>query len=86
MKTVGTKLDTSEYEIFEFCCNENGLSKSEQLRYLIRNFVCEKTDPPKNVEESTVEILSNEYQIPAPPCMYQKLMTYCFNQHYMFIY
>ncbi len=39
MKTVGTKLDNAEYEIFEFCCNENGLSKSEQLRDLIKNFV-----------------------------------------------
>jgi len=39
MKTVGTKLDNSEYEIFEFCCNENGLSKSEQLRDLIKTFV-----------------------------------------------
>ena len=39
MKTVGTKLDNSEYEIFEFCCNENGLTKSEQLRDLIKTFV-----------------------------------------------
>ena len=64
MKTVGTKLDNSEYEIFEFCCEEKGLTKSEQLRYLIRNFVCEKTDPPKKVEEPTVEILSDEQEIP----------------------
>ncbi len=39
MKTVGTKLDNSEYEIFEFCCSENGLTKSEQLRDLIKTFV-----------------------------------------------
>ena len=45
MKTVGTKLDNSEYEIFEFCCNENGLSKSEQLRDLIKDFVNDETEP-----------------------------------------
>lgn len=39
MKTVGTKLDESEYQIFEFCCDKNGLSKSEQLRDLIKGFV-----------------------------------------------
>jgi len=42
MKTVGTKLDNSEYKIFEFCCNENGLTKSEQLRDLIKDFVNDK--------------------------------------------
>lgn len=42
MKTVGTKLDNSEYEIFEFCCNEKGLTKSEQLRDLIKEFVNDK--------------------------------------------
>ena len=44
MKTVGTKLDNSEYEIFEFCCNENELSKSEQLRDLIKKFVNTKSN------------------------------------------
>lgn len=39
MKTVGTKLDNSEYEIFEFCCNDLGLTKSEMLRGLIKDFV-----------------------------------------------
>jgi len=42
MKTVGTKLDNSEYKIFEFCCSENGLTKSEQLRDLIKEFVNDK--------------------------------------------
>ena len=44
MKTVGTKLDNSEYDIFEFCCSENGFSKSEQLRDLIKGFVNNKTE------------------------------------------
>lgn len=44
MKTVGTKLDNSEYEIFEFCCNEKGLTKSEQLRTLIKGFVDDKPE------------------------------------------
>ena len=38
MKTVGTKLDNSEYEIFDYVCSENGLTKSEQLRDLIKTF------------------------------------------------
>lgn len=42
MKTVGTKLDNSEYEEFEEYCNENGLTKSEQLRTLIKNYGNEK--------------------------------------------
>ena len=41
MKTVGTKLDNSEYEIFNFCCNDLGLTKSEMLRDLIKDFVSE---------------------------------------------
>ena len=49
MKTVGTKLDNSEYEIFEFCCNENGLTKSEQLRDLIKNFM---DKPSEAIDES----------------------------------
>ena len=42
MKTVGTKLDNTEYEIFEFCCSEKGLTKSEQLRDLIKGFTNNK--------------------------------------------
>jgi len=42
MKTVGTKLDNSEYDIFEYCCAERGLTKSEQLRTLIKGFVDEE--------------------------------------------
>ena len=56
MKTVGTKLDTSEYEIFEFCCNENGLSKSEQLRDLIKGFVNDKPhDEPLEINYEDLE-------------------------------
>lgn len=50
MKTVGTKLDNSEYEIFDFCCKENGLTKSEQLRDLIKNFM----DKPKESTTPTI--------------------------------
>ena len=56
MKTVGTKLDNSEYEIFEFCCNENGLSKSEQLRDLIKKFVNTKSnDEPLEINVEDIE-------------------------------
>ena len=43
MKVVGTKLDNTEYEEFEECCVENGLTKSEQLRDLIKSFVNEES-------------------------------------------
>jgi len=51
MKTVGTKLDNSEYEIFDYCCNERGLTKSEQLRDLIKGFV---DDKPKTETITTI--------------------------------
>jgi len=50
MKTVGTKLDNSEYEIFEFCCNDLGLTKSEMLRDLINDFVNNKPNDEPNDE------------------------------------
>lgn len=54
MKTIGTKLDNSEYEIFDFCCNEKGLTKSEMLRKLIQNFldtpILELKDHSKTLE------------------------------------
>jgi hypothetical protein len=54
MKTVGTKLDNSEYEIFEYCCAERGLTKSEQLRTLIKGFVDEepKIETTTELEET----------------------------------
>jgi len=58
MKTVGTKLDNSEYKIYEFCCNENGLTKSEQLRDLIKGFVNDKPRDEQleiNYEELEIE-------------------------------
>lgn len=60
MKTVGTKLDNSEYDIFEFCCSENGLNKSEQLRNLIKNFTNKKTNGQVISHELNTE------QIPQP--------------------
>ncbi len=63
MKTVGTKLDKSEYEIFEFCCNEQGLTKSTQLRNLIKTFV-------ESNEQSTSE--SQEYK-PTPEAIVKRI-------------
>ncbi len=57
MKTVGTKLDNGDYEIFEFCCNENGLTKSEQLRDLIKGFVTRPTEEQTEIPEPTVTIV-----------------------------
>lgn len=63
MKTVGTKLDNAEYEIFEFCCNENGLSKSEQLRDLIKNFVDKKSN------DESLDINYEDLESKEPPVM-----------------
>jgi len=43
MKVVGTKLDNSDYERFEKACLNEGISKSEALRDLVKQYckVCE---------------------------------------------
>ena len=61
MKTVGTKLDNSEYEEFENYCDENGLTKSEQLRTLIKNYGDKKlsnsnSDPYKHCTNCDEEV------------------------------
>jgi len=38
MKVVGTKLDDSDYERFETFCIDEGLSKSEILRGMIKQY------------------------------------------------
>ncbi len=52
MRTVGAKLDNSEYDIFEFCCSEHGFTKSEMLRTLIKDFV----EPQKESEELEIKV------------------------------
>jgi len=39
MKTVGTKLDNSEYDDFDVICDDCGQTKSEKLRELIKKFI-----------------------------------------------
>ena len=53
MKTVGTKLDNSEFEKFDQVCHELGLTRSEQLRELIKEFnqVDIQTDTAPTVAE-----------------------------------
>lgn len=51
MKVVGTKLDDSDYERFETFCMDKGISKSEVMRGLIKQYcdTCEDfsdDDPP----------------------------------------
>ena len=55
MRTVGTKLDNSEYEIFEYVCSENGLTKSEQLRDLIKTFIGDVDEPCAKDKRSSAE-------------------------------
>lgn len=60
MKTVGTKLDNSEYEIFDFMCQEKGLTKSEQLRDLIKNCI----DAPSTTAPSKTEDIETDPKFP----------------------
>ena len=60
MKVVGTKLDDSEYERFETFCLDEGISKSEIMRGLIRQYcdVCEDVlHSPSELKNPTVEIV-----------------------------
>jgi len=55
MKTVGTKLDNSEYETFDSCCNDVGLTKSEMLRDLIKNLITpEDEQDDKSIPTPTI--------------------------------
>jgi len=38
MKVVGTKLDDSDYDLFETFCIDKGISKSEIIRSLIKQY------------------------------------------------
>ena len=64
MKVVGTKLDDSDYERFQDFCNDEGLSKSEIMRDLIRKYcdACEddlqlQSDEPAELKNPKVEIV-----------------------------
>ena len=64
VKVVGTKLDDSDYERFQDFCNDEGLSKSEIMRDLIRKYcdACEdelqiQSDEPVELKNPTVTII-----------------------------
>ena len=50
MKTVTTKLDNDEFEEFLDICNDEGCSKSEMLRKLVKDFT--KMNAQVDEEES----------------------------------
>jgi len=64
MRVVGAKLDDSDYERFETFCIDEGISKSEIIRDLIKKYcdACEddlqlRSDEPTEVKNPTVEII-----------------------------
>ncbi|KEQ56913.1 Ribbon-helix-helix protein [Marine Group I thaumarchaeote SCGC AAA799-E16] len=61
MKVVGTKLDDSDFERFQKFCNDEGLSKSEIMRELIRQYcdACEETEPVPEFKNPTVTIVDS---------------------------
>ena len=54
MKIVGTKLDDSDFERFQTFCNDEGLSKSEIMRGLIRQYC----DACEEELQSTTELIN----------------------------
>lgn len=68
MKIVGTKLDDSECERFEDFCIKEGKTKSEILRFIIREYcrACEdeedmeRREKEKTIPKPTVTIANEE--------------------------
>ena len=54
MKTLATKLDNDEFEEFLDFCNDEGCSKSEKLRKLVKDYIRLKNEP---VEITNVRII-----------------------------
>ena len=50
MKTIATKLDNDEFDEFLEICNEDGCTKSEKLRKLVKDFIQAEND---NTDEET---------------------------------
>jgi len=75
MKVIATKLDDDEFEEFLEICNEEGCSKSEKLRKLVKDHIAEmkylveesenettkeeEDNQPKRATETTVTILED---------------------------
>jgi len=75
MKVLTTKLDDDEFEEFLEICNEEGCSKSEMLRKLVKDHIAEmkylveesenettkeeEVNQPKRATETTVTILKD---------------------------
>ena len=55
MKTIGTKLDDEEFEEFLEIGNEEGCSKSEFLRKLLKDSIRERAEIIETEEESLPE-------------------------------
>lgn len=62
MKIVGTKLDDSDFELFQTFCNDEGLSKSEIMRRLVRQYcdACEEElQTPAELKNPTITIVDD---------------------------
>jgi hypothetical protein len=64
MKVVGTKLDDSDYDRFETFCIDEGVSKSEIIRGMIKRYcdTCEddlqtQSEKPSELRNPKVEII-----------------------------
>ena len=66
MKVVGTKLDNSDYERFETFCLDEGISKSEVLRDLVKQYcnACEDDLQSSPTDKKPIVTIVEDKSIP----------------------
>ena len=62
MKVVGTKLDDSDFERFQKFCNDEGLSKSEIMRNLIKEY-CNACEEEQQLQSEPAELKNPKVEI-----------------------
>jgi len=63
MKVVGTKLDDSDYERFEIFCMDKGISKSEIVRGLIKQYC----DTCENYSDEGDQLVAQDLEVKSIP-------------------
>jgi len=71
MKTIGTKLDNDEFEEFLEICNEEGCSKSELLRKLVKDHIRETNDFTEDENETSATL---EPKVDKKPIVHAKII------------
>jgi len=72
MKVVGTKLDDSDYERFEIFCMDKGISKSEIMRGLIKQYC----DACEDCSDEDDQLVSQDLEVKPIPEAKIKRVSY----------